>query len=141
MRSTLPILLLVPLAASAADSAPLRRTLSAGGRTEVSEVARVALAVPRGGAVSPKLPAGAFAARWEGRIVAPRRGDYVFTVKVRGALKVTINGRLEIEGAGTGMAHPMDKTLALAAGANALAVEFSSDGAEDAVLELDWKPR
>jgi len=141
MRLPLPFLLLVPLALGAGEAAPFKRTLSAGGRTDVSEVARIALAVPRGGAVSPRLPAGAFEARWEGRIVAPARGDYLFTVKVRGALKVTVNGRLEIEGAGTGMSHPMDKTLLLVAGANSLVAEFSSDGAEDAVLELDWKPR
>lgn len=141
MRFRFLTFLLAPFALGATDSTPLKRTLSAGGRTEVSEVPRIALAVPRGGAVSPKLPAGGFEARWEGRIVAPKRGDYVFTVKVRGALKVTINGRLEIEGAGTGMSHPMDKTLLLEAGANSLVAEFSSDGVEDAVLELDWKPR
>jgi hypothetical protein len=141
MRLPLPILLLTPMILCAGDPAVISQRFTAGGRSEQREVKRIVLSVPKGGAVSPKLPAGPFEARWEGRINAARRAEYVFVVKVRGSLKVTINGRLEIEGAGTGMAHPMDKTLQLETGDNPFVVEFSSDGAEDAVLELDWKPR
>lgn len=138
MRSPLPIFLLAAWSSSAAD---LKQQLAAGGRSEISSVKRIMLHVPRGGAVSPKLPAGAFQAKWEGAIVAAQRGEYIFTVKVRGAFTLKLNDRLEIEGAGTGMAHPMDKTLLLSAGENRLVVDYTSDGAEDSIIEIDWKPR
>jgi len=138
MRLPLPIFLLAAFSTSAAE---LKQQLTAGGRSEVSDVKRIALNVPRAGAVSPKLPAGAFQAKWEGAIVAAQPGEYVFTVKVRGGFTLKLNDRLEIEGAGTGMAHPMDKTLQLRAGENRLVVDYTSDGAEDSIIEIDWKPR
>lgn len=141
MRLPLPIFLFAALPVCAGEPASLSQRLTAGERTEVTRVPRIALSVPRGGAVSPKLPAGAFQAKWEGEIVAAQRGEYFFTVKVRGSFTLKLNGRLEIEGAGTGMAHPMDKTLLLQAGENRLLVEFASDGAEDSIIEIDWKPR
>lgn len=141
MRLPLLIALSLPLASLAAEPAALTLRLTAGGREEVRTVPRIALNVSRGAAVSPRLPAGAFSAKWEGSLAAAKRGEYVFTVKVRGGFKLWIDGRLEMEGAGTGMAHPMDKTLWFEAGAHRLLAEFSADGAEDALIELDWKPR
>ncbi|MEQ1860282.1 MAG: hypothetical protein ABMA13_10125 [Chthoniobacteraceae bacterium] len=115
-----------------AGEVAFKLSLSTGGREEVREVQRIALSLPKGNAVS---------AKWEGHIVTARRGEVVFTAKVRGVFKVTINGRLLLEGAGDSIAQSMDKGVMLEAGANQLVAEFHSDGTEDAVVELDWKPR
>ncbi len=112
--------------------------LSAGRRTDTRAARLVALYVPAGQAVSPFLPAGAFAAKWEGEIASDLRAEYTFAADVRGAFKLTINGTLVLEGAGDSTAQTMNKTVQLNKGANLLVAEFESDGKEDASLQLTW---
>ena len=129
MRWLLLTLLLTPMPFRGGEPA-FKLRLTAGGRTETRAVDRIELARPRGGPIE---------AKWDGRIVAAQRGDCVFTAKVRGVFKLTINGRLVLEGAGDSIAQPMDARVPLEAGANLLAAEFASDGTEDAFVELTWK--
>ncbi len=128
-----------PVADSPAKNAPgLTLTLSAGEKTDSRTARLVALYVSKGQPVSPFLPAGPFTAKWEGDILSELRGEYTFSADVRGALKVTINGQLILEGAGDATSQPMNKTLQLNKGANRFVAEFASDGQQDASLQLKW---
>jgi cytochrome c1 len=112
--------------------------LNAGGRSDTRAARLVALYVPAGQPVSPFLPGGAFAATWEGDIMAELRAEYTFAAEMRGAFKLTLNGQLVLEGAGDSTAQTMNKTFQLKKGANHLVAEFESDGQQDASLQLKW---
>ena len=121
--------------------AGLTLTFTAGGKSDARDARIIALHVPAGAAVTPFLPAGAFAAKWEGEIVAPLRSEYTIAAEVRGALKLTINGSEAFEGAGDSTSQVMDKTLQLNKGGNKIVAEFSADGKEDAILQLTWSSK
>jgi mono/diheme cytochrome c family protein len=128
-----------PLPNPAAKTEPgLVLTLSSGGKTDVRAARMVALFVPKGQAVSPFLPLGAFTAKWEGAIVLPLRSELTFAADVKGVFKLTINGEAILEGAGDSSAQTMNKTLRLNKGANKVVAEFSSDGTTDAQVQLKW---
>lgn len=119
----------------------LTLTFSAGGKSDVREARIAALQVDAGAAVTPFLPPGAFAAKWEGEINSPLRSDYTIGAEVRGALRLFINGNAIFEGAGDGAAQTMNKAVQLNKGGNKIAIEFSSDGKEDAILQMTWASR
>ena len=131
-----------PLAEQAPKLKPgLTLTFTAGGKSDPRAARIIALHVPAGAAVTPFLPAGAFAAKWEGEIVSPLRSEYTIAAEVRGALKLTINGSEAFEGAGDSTAQVLNKTLQLNKGGNKIVAEFSADGKEDAFLQLTWSSK
>ncbi len=131
-----------PLAEQAPKMNPgLTVTFTAGGKSDTRDARILALHVPAGAAVTPFLPAGAFAAKWEGEIVSPLRSEYTIAAEVRGALKLTINGSEVFEGAGDSTVQVMNKTLQLNKGGNKIVAEFSGDGKEDAFLQVTWSSK
>ena len=131
-----------PLAEQAPKMMPgLTLTFTAGGKSDARDARIIALHVPAGAAATPFLPAGAFAAKWEGEIVSPLRSEYTIAAEVRGALKLTINGREVFEGAGDSTAQVLNKTLQLNKGGNKIVAEFFGDGQEDAVLQVTWSSK
>ena len=130
-------LLLSATALSVAAEAPrrgLQVSFTAQGKSDTREARLVALYVPAGQPPSPFLPAGPFAAAWEGAIVSPMRGDFTFAAEVSGEVAVTINGAKILSGS----AHAESQTVSLKKGSNELRVEYRSPAAGDAMLRLLW---
>ena len=119
----------------------LTLTFAAGGMSDCRDARLIALHVPAGAAATPFLPAGAFAAKWEGEINSSLRSEYTIAAEVRGTLKLFINGALLFEGAGDTTSQVMNKTLQLNKGGNKIVAEFSGDGKEDALLQVTWSSR
>lgn len=121
------------------DKTPgLSVTFTAGGKTDTRAARLCALYVPKGSPPTPFLPAGAFQAKWEGDVASPLRGEYTFSVEVRGQVKVSVNGQQILDAAGAAAAQYADKTIQLQKGANHFVVEYSTDGQDDAQLQLNW---
>ncbi len=133
---------LLPLgrgAVAAAEKAPgLAVTFTAAGKSDTRAARLCALHVPKGSPATPFLPPGAFSAKWEGDVDSPLRGDYTFSVEVRGEVKVSVNGQQILDAAGAADAQTASKAVQLQKGANHFIVEFSSDGGDDAQLQLQW---
>jgi len=119
----------------------LTLTFTAGEKSDTRDARLIALYVPAGAPVTPFLPAGAFAARWEGEINSPLRAEYTVAASVQGTLVLSINGQQIFEGAGDTTAQTMNRTLQLNKGGNKIVAELSSDGKEDAMLQLTWSSR
>ena len=98
----------------------------------------VALNVPAAEPTTPFLPAGPFQATWEGSLAVNLPDDYAFAATCRGSVKVTVNGKLALEGTGDGEASLVGKPIRLKSGNNKLVVQFLSPPAGDALLRLDW---
>jgi hypothetical protein len=113
-------------------------TFTAGGKTDTRAARSCALYVPKASAPTPLIPAGAFHAKWEGDLDIPLRAEYTFSVEVRGHVKVSVNGDEILDAAGGAAAQYADKTIELRKGANRFVVSFSTDGTDDAVLQLSW---
>ena len=126
-----------------ADAAPekipgLTVTFTAAGKDDTRAARLCALYVPKGSPPTPFLPAGPFKAKWEGDVHSPLRGEYTFSVEVRGHVKVSVNGQPILDAAGAAAAQYADKTIQLQKGANRFAVDYSTDGEDDAQLQLHW---
>jgi cytochrome c2 len=144
------LLLLTAFCAHAAVTAPplpdakpgkvqgLTLTIEAGGKSDTRGARLVALHVAAGQPVSPFLPPGPFAARWEGEITSPLRAEYTFAADVRGAFKLTVNGTLVLEGGGDSTVQTMNKLIQLSKGGNKFVAEFASDNTEEASILLKW---
>lgn len=115
--------------------------LSAGGRGETRVASLVSLDVPAGESVASGLPPGAFAAKWEGEILSEQEADYVFTVAMRGAFTLTLNGELVLEGAGDNTVQTMDKIFRLKKGGTSFVAVLQSDGTQDASVRLSWQTK
>ncbi len=118
--------------------AGLAVTFSAAGKSDTRTARLCALYVPKGTPATPFLPAGPFTAKWEGHVDSPLRGDYTFSVEVRGQVKVSVNGQQILDAAGAAAAQYADKQVQLQKGANHFMIEFASDGEDDAQLQLHW---
>src|SRR5688572_25696234 len=128
-----------PLADAPDKNAPgLTLTFSAGDKTDARRARLIALYVPAKQPPTPFLPAGPFSARWEGNIHASLRSEYTFAADVKGSFKLTINGKLVLEGAGDTTSQTVNKVFQLNKGANPIVAEFASDGSSDAMLRLNW---
>ena len=124
---------------AAEDKPPgLAVTFTAAGKTDTRAARLCALYVPKGTPATPFLPAGPFTAKWEGDVDSPLRSEYTFSVEVRGQVKVSVNGQQILDAAGAAAAQYADKTVQLQKGANHFTVEYSTDGEEDAQLQLHW---
>ena len=69
---------------------------------------------------------------------SPLRGEYTFSVEVRGQVKVSVNGETILDAAGAAAAQSADKTIQLQKGANHFVVDYATDGEDDAQLQLHW---
>jgi len=107
-------------------------TYSAVGKSDTTTSRLAALYVTKGAPATPFVPAGPFKAVFTGDIDSPLRADVTFFVKARGAVKVSINGAAALDDKTT------EKSVQLTKGANRVVVEFTSDGTQDAQLQLDW---
>ncbi len=139
MRSLLLLALAVPTLLLAEPAQPgLAVTFSAAGKTDARTARLAALYVPKGSPATPFLTAGAFKATFSGQIDSSLRAEYTFIVEVRGQVKVSINGQPILDAAGAAAAQYADKTVQLNKGANAVVIEYLTDGEEDAQLRFDW---
>ena len=107
-------------------------TYTAVGKSDTTTSRLAALYVPKGAPATPFVPAGPFKAVFTGDIDSPLRADVTFFVKARGVVKVNINGAPALDDKTT------EKSVQLSKGANRVVVEFTSDGTQDAQLQLDW---
>lgn len=107
-------------------------TYTAVGKSDTTTSRLAALYVPKGTPATPFVPAGPFKAVFTGDIDSPLRADVTFFVKARGMVKVSINGAPALDDKTT------EKSVQLSKGANRVVVEFTSDGTQDAQLQLDW---
>jgi mono/diheme cytochrome c family protein len=131
--SSLPAVL-----AADAPAPGLTLTLTAGAVTDLSIADNLWLHVSAGQPASPWIPAGGFAAKWEGQITAELRADYTFHAEYSGTLKLTINDTVAIEAPGTGDAPVPGKTVRLNKGANTLIAEYTPPASGDAFLRVFW---
>ena len=133
------LLALAPaLPAAPGDTPGLSVTFTAAGKSDTRTARLCALYVPKGTPATPFLPSGPFSAKWEGDVDSPLRSEYVFSVEVRGQVKVTVNGQQILDAAGAAAAQYADKQVQLHKGANHFAIEYTNDGEEDAQLQLYW---
>src|SRR5258708_2116778 len=119
-------------------TAGLSVTFTSAGKTDTRASRLCALHVPKGSPPTAFLPAGPFQAKWEGDVDSPLRDDYTFSVEVRGQVKVSVNGGQILDAAGAAAAQYADKTIQLQKGANHFIVEYTTDGEDDAQLQLHW---
>ena len=119
----------------------LTLTVTSGGKTDVLPARLVALFVPAGKPATPFVPAGPFTAKWEGEVTTPLRGEYTFFAEVKGAFRLSVNGKDLLEGAGDATAQTVNKAVQLNKGGNKIVAEFSSDNSSDAMLQLWWSTR
>jgi mono/diheme cytochrome c family protein len=137
--ATLFAILLLHVADAATGKAPgISVIFTAAGKSDTRTARLCALYVPKGAPATPFLPVGPFTAKMEGDVDSPLRGDYTFSVEVRGRVKVSVNGQQILDAAGAASAQYADKQVQLQKGANHFTVEFASDGENDAQLQLHW---
>ncbi len=113
-------------------------TFTAAGKSDTRAARLCALYVPKGTPATPFLPAGPFSAKWEGDVESPLRSEYTFSIEVRGQVKVAVNGQQILDAAGAAAAQYADKTVQLQKGANHFIIEYTTDGQDDAQLQLHW---
>ena len=124
---------------AAPDQIPgLAVTFTAAGKSDTRTARLCSLYVPHGTPVTPFLTAGPFTAKWEGDVDSPLRSEYTFSVEVRGQVKVIVNGQQILDAAGAAAAQYADKAVQLQKGANHFTVEYTTDGEDDAQLQLHW---
>jgi mono/diheme cytochrome c family protein len=143
-RKSMRALLLLALMASplfAQDTAPgLKLTLKSGEVTD-SRVARlVALRSSQSEAVSPFLPAGPFTATYTGVLKLDRRSRLIFSATGQGALKLTVDGDVLLEGKGDLSTLSMEQER-INKGERSFLLEYSSPPDGVGNLRLFWKER
>jgi mono/diheme cytochrome c family protein len=101
---------------------------------DARRVRLAALHVPKGGAPSPFIAPGLFAAKLSGYLKNPLKGDYGFRLVGAGDIVLKINDKIVLK-------HPQDKdkevTVELAKNYNRLEIDFISPPG-DATLRLYW---
>ena len=117
-------------------------TFTAGAASDTVVTPNVQLYVPAGQSPSVWLAPGNFTATWSGFIAVDLRGDYLFRVETRGAVKVELGTNTIIEFTGDG-AKPSEPTkpIRLSKGQNALKVTYTSPTAGDASVRLFWSEK
>jgi cytochrome c2 len=97
-----------------------------------------ALHVPAGGAASPFLSPGPFAARMSGYVKSPLRGEYGFRLVTTGRAALSINGKDILEATAETSGKETETPIDLAKGYNRIEVRFHSPAQGDATLRLYW---
>lgn len=113
-------------------------TFSAGAASDTREDRFISLYVPKGTPATPFIAPGPFKAVYKGDIESPLKSEYTFIAQAIGQTKVTINGEEAINIPAGATAQTAEKTVQLKKGANAVVVEYSTDGQQDAQLRFDW---
>ncbi|MBL6764980.1 MAG: c-type cytochrome, partial [Verrucomicrobiae bacterium] len=114
-------------------------TLKVAGVEAVEMTSGVMLQIKEGESASPLLPSGAVSAEWRGFVNADLRGDYRFKAAARGVVTVEINGKVVLNGTGSGpgFVGPSEE-VRLNKGGNPLKVTFQGPAEGDAFLRLLW---
>jgi len=115
----------------------LTLTFTAGGKTDTRAARLIALEVPAGQPAATFLPAGPFTARWEADILSDLRAEFSFAAEVQGAVQVSLNGTVILDGSARVETQPVK----LQKGANKLVVDFTSPAKGDARLRLLWSSK
>ena len=111
-----------------------------GDKVRHSQRARLlSLAVERGETPTPFLPVGAFRATFDAVVTLPARDRMNFRVDGRGKVKLSVNGKVVLDGRMRGR-EPLEtkKAVRLKKGENDLRVEFDSSARGDGQLRLFW---
>ncbi len=116
-------------------------TLNSGPSNDTLIAPNVWLYVASRQSASPFLPAGPFAAKWEGTLNIDLRGDYAFEAELNGTVKVEINGVIVLEGAAANASTARSKTVRLKKGANPIKVSYISAEQGDSYLRLNWSDK
>jgi len=113
---------------------------SKSGATDTRESRLAAIYVPDGEPPTPFLPNGPFTAKLEGYLKLRLRGDYTFSVKGRGTVKVKINGKDLLASAGDDDLTTIKPVLvSLVKGYNKLDIDYARPQQGDAVLRVYWQ--
>jgi cbb3-type cytochrome oxidase cytochrome c subunit len=107
----------------------------------VQREATIALALKPGEAPHPRLTAGAGVSRWQGFVTILRAGDYRFSARLRGRLRLVVAGKvvLEAEAKDKAAALVEGPTQRLEAGVQELTAELTWPGDGAAQVELCWQ--
>ena len=98
----------------------------------------VTLEVPEGTNPTPFLAPGPFRATWQGDLNIAFKGEYSFFAAGRGKIKVELNGKTVLSGAGDDFNTLEGKPAKLKKGANKLVVTYDSPASGAAEVRLDW---
>ncbi|MEE3178617.1 MAG: c-type cytochrome [Verrucomicrobiota bacterium] len=109
---------------------------SSTGRSDARAVRLVALHVPVGQSVSPFLQAGAFIARWEGKLVLEKRSRLIFHLEGTGQARALIDGEVMVAAIGT-----PSESERLRSGEHEFVVEYTPPPEGVAALRLFWEGR
>lgn len=96
----------------------------------------MALHVPSGQSASPFLKAGAFTARWEGKLVLEKRSRLVFHLEGTGQARVLVGGEILVAAIGT-----PSESERLRSGEHAILIEYTPPPEGEATLRLFWAGR
>lgn len=105
---------------------------------DARRVRLAALHVPEGGAPSPLLPPGPFAARLTGYVKTPLRAQYTFRLVTTGPATLTINGKQILKTTPAAAGQLTSEPIELAKGYNALEVLLVRPRKGDATVRLSW---
>lgn len=111
-----------------------------GDKVRHSQIARLlSLAVDRGETPTPFLPVGAFRATYEVVVTLPARDRMKFHLDGRGKVKLTVNGKVALEGSlSSRRSLESEKAVRLKKGGNDVKIEFESAARGDGELRVFW---
>lgn len=124
------------LAVGAESGRGLILRLESGGEEDARLARSVALFVSNGEAVSPFLRAGAFKAKWEGKLVLEKRRRLVFHLEGTGEAKLLIDGEVLVPAIGK-----PNRSKRLSSGEHDFVVEYLPPAGGEATLRLSWEGR
>lgn len=128
------------LISSAVAHGDLTATFTRDGKTD-SRVDRLpALNIREGEPVSPFLSAGAFDAKWEGKLVVPKRLRLAFSLEGSGSVKLMIAGKEVIAREGDFGGEP-SANIRLNPGEHDFELSYSSNANGSAELRVYWEER
>lgn len=117
------------------------QTITANGKTDTRVARQIALHVPHGDPATPFLDATAgLKARIEGFINIGLRGRYYFTVTGRGTFKLSIEGKVVLEGKAEDLST-IEKSdrIRMSKGANPFVLEYESPAKGHAEIVIFWE--
>ena len=130
------MLLASPPVEAAGERGLILRLNSSDGHSDARSVRSVALHVPSGQSASPFLKAGAFTARWEGKLVLEKRSRLVFLLEGTGQARLFIDGEALV----TAIGMPSESER-LRSGEHEILVAYTPPPEGDATLRLFWEGR
>ena len=101
----------------------------------------VALHVPAGAPASPFLPARRFTATWRGFLNLDLRTRLTFSARGRGKVKLTVRGKVLLEGEADDLSTLGSKAARVRKGENPFVLEYTAPESGDATVRLLWQGR